>query len=139
MKRRLVLTAVVLTWTVAAKGQESFKTRLSPVPIDAQLAPTVTGHGSVSAVLAGTKLTVTGSFEGMHSPALAAHLHQSKVTGIRGVVIHELTVTKAMSGNISGSVDLTPAEVEALRKGMVYVQIQSVGAPDGNLWGWLLK
>jgi hypothetical protein len=44
-----------------------------------------------------------------------------------------------MSGNISGSVDLTPAEVEALRKGMVYVQIQSVGAPDGNLWGWLLK
>jgi CHRD domain-containing protein len=139
MKRRLVLTAVVLMWTVAAKGQESFKTRLSPVPIDAQLAPTVIGHGSVSAVLAGTKLTVTGSFEGMHSPAIAAHLNQSKVTGIPGVVIHELTVTKAISGNISGSVDLTPAEMEALRKGMVYVQIHSVGAPDGNLWGWLLK
>jgi hypothetical protein len=32
--------------------------RLSPVPIDAQLAPTITGHGSVSAVLAGTKLNV---------------------------------------------------------------------------------
>jgi hypothetical protein len=99
----------------------------------------VIGHGSVSAVLAGTKLTVTGSFEGMHSPAIAAHLNQSKVTGIPGVVIHELTVTKAISGNISGSVDLTPAEMEALRKGMVYVQIHSVGAPDGNLWGWLLK
>jgi hypothetical protein len=26
-----------------------------------------------------------------------------------------------------------------LRKGMVYVQIHSEGAPDGNLWGWLLK
>jgi hypothetical protein len=139
MKRRLVLATVVLTWTLAVHGQETFKTRLSPVPIDAQLAPTVTGHGSVSAVLAGTKLNITGSFEGMRSPAIAAHLHESKVTGIRGVVIHELTVMKAMSGSISGSVDLTPAEVEALRKGMVYVQIHSEGAPDGNLWGWLLK
>lgn len=139
MKRRLVLAAVVLTWTLAVHGQETFKTRLSPVPIDAQLAPTVTGHGSVSAVLAGTKLNITGSFEGMRSPAIAARLHESKVTGIRGVVIHELTVMKAMSGSISGSVDLNPAEVEALRKGMVYVQIHSEGAPDGNLWGWLLK
>lgn len=94
MKRRLVLAAVVLTWTLAVHGQETFKTRLSPVPIDAQLAPTVTGHGSVSAVLAGTKLNVTGSFEGMRSPAIAARLHESKVTGIRGVVIHELTVMK---------------------------------------------
>jgi len=49
------------------------------------------------------------------------------------------TVTKAMSGSISGSVDLTPAEAEALRKGMIYVQIHSEGAPDGNLRGWLLK
>jgi hypothetical protein len=139
MKQWHVLAAAVLTWTLAAQGQETFKTRLSPVPIDAQLAPIVAGHGSVSAVLAGTKLTVTGSFEGMRSPALAAHLLQSKVTGIRGAVIHELTVTKAMNGNVSGSVDLTPGEVEALRKGMVYVQIQSEGAPEGNLWGWLLK
>src|SRR6202521_3855466 len=55
MKRWLVLAAMVLTWALAAHGQETFKTRLSPVPIDAQLAPTVTGHGSVSAVLAGSK------------------------------------------------------------------------------------
>ena len=46
MKRWLLLAALVLTWTLAAHGQETFKTRLSPVPIDAQLAPTVTGHGS---------------------------------------------------------------------------------------------
>ena len=58
-----------MVWALAAQTQETFKTRLSPVPIDAQLAPMVTGHGSVSAVLAGTKLTVTGKFEGMHSAA----------------------------------------------------------------------
>ena len=139
MKRWLALAAAVLMSTLAAHGQETFKTRLSPVPIDAKLAPVVTGHGSVSASFAGTKLSVTGSFEGMHTPATAAHLHLSKVTGVGGGVIHDLTVTKAMSGSISGSVDLTPAEAEALRKGMIYVQIHSEGAPDGNLRGWLLK
>jgi hypothetical protein len=141
MGRRLAVAIGMLTvtWTVAAQAQESFKARLSPVPIDAQLAPQITGHGSVSAALSGTKLSVTGTFEGMHSPATAADLHQSKMTGVRGAVIHELTVSKGVGGNVSGSVDLTPSEVEALRKGLLYVVVHSEGAPDGNLWGWLLK
>ena len=131
--------ALVLAWTVAAQGQETYKTRLSPVPIDAQLAPTITGHGSISAVLAGAKLTVTGSFEGMRSAATVARLYQSKMTGVPGAAIHDLFVSKAMSGSLSGSVDLTAAEVDALRKGLLYVVVHSQGAPDGNLRGWLLK
>ncbi len=130
---------VVVAWIVTAQTQETFKTRLSPVPIDAQLAPVITGHGSVSAVLAGTKLTISGTFEGMHSVATAAHLHQSKATGVRGVMIHEITVSKAEAGNLSGSVDLTPDEAAALRKGLLYIVVHSQGAPEGNLWGWLLK
>jgi hypothetical protein len=141
MKRCLAMAfaAMMAVWTVPAQTQEAFKTRLSPVPIDAQLAPVITGVGSVSAVLAGNKLAVTGTFEGMHSAATAAHLHLSKMTGVRGVVIHDLMVSKAANGSVSGSVDLTPAEVEALRKGLLYVVVDSAGAPDGNLWGWLLK
>jgi len=139
MKRWLMVLAAVAAMA-CAQGQETFKTRLSPVPIDAQLAPTVTGHGSVSAVLAGTKLTVTGSFEGLRSAATSAHLSLGKIMpGVRGAAIHELTVSKAVTGSISGSVDLTPAEAEALRKGWLYVQVDSVGAKDGNLWGWLMK
>jgi hypothetical protein len=141
LKRYLTaaFAALMVVWTLPAQTQETFKSRLSPVPIDAQLAPVVTGQGSVSAVLAGTKLTVTGAFEGMRSAATAARLYQSKMTGVRGVVIHELTVSKAMGGNVSGSVDLMPPEVDALRKGLLYVVVHSVGAPEGNLWGWLLK
>lgn len=141
MKRSLVAAVgvVAVVWTLAAQTQQNFKARLSPVPIDAQLAPVITGHGSVSAVLTGNKLAVSGTFEGMHSAATAAHLHQSKMTGVRGVMIHELTVSKGMAGNVSGSVDLTADEVEALRKGWLYVVVHSEGAPDGNLWGWLLK
>ncbi len=122
-----------------AQAQETFRTRLSPVPIDAQLAPVITGHGSVTAALSGTRLTINGSFEGLHSAATAAHLYQSKVTGVPGAKIHDLTVSAAITGSVSGSVDLTPAQADALRKGLLYVVVDSMGAPDGNLWGWLLK
>jgi len=141
MKRCLTtgFAALIVVCALMAQAQQTFKARLSPVAVDAQLVNVITGHGAVSAVLAGTKLTVTGTFDGMHSAATVAHLHQSKATGVPGPVIHELTVSKGMSGSVSGSVDLTPPEVEALRKGLLYVMVHSTGAPDGNLWGWLLK
>ena len=141
MKRRLIagFAALVVICALEAQTQEMFKARLSPVAVDTQLVSVITGHGSVSAVLAGTKLTVAGTFEGMHSAATVAHLHQSRATGVPGPVIHELTVSKGMGGTISGSADLTPPEVEALRKGLLYVMVHSTAAPDGNLWGWLLK
>jgi hypothetical protein len=141
MKRWLTagFAASILVCALVAQSQQTFKARLSPVAVDTQLVSVITGHGSVSALLAGSKLTVTGTFEGMHSAATVAHLHQSVATGVPGPAIHELTVSKGMGGTISGSADLTPPEVEALRKGMLYVMVHSTGAPDGNLWGWLLK
>ncbi len=141
MKRSLlaVFAALALVCALVAQTQETFKARLSPVARDAQLMSVITGHGAVSAVLAGSKLTVTGSFDGMHSAATAAQLHQGVATGVPGAAIQDLTVSKAMGGAISGSVDLTAPQVEALRKGLVYVVVDSTGAPDGNLWGWLLK
>ena len=139
MTRRvwMVFFGLGLAWTAAA--QETYKARLSPVPVDAQLVSTITGHGSASAVLSGTRLTVNGMFEGMHSPAVAARLHQGKVTGVRGPAIHEISVSQATDGHLSGSVELTHAEVEALRKGQLYILVTSTVAPEGNLWGWLLK
>ena len=133
------LAALVAVGALVAQTQQTFKARLSPVAVDTQLVSVITGHGAVSAVLAGTKLTVTGTFDGMHSAATVAHLHRSVATGVPGPAIHELTVSKDMGGTISGSAELTPPEVEALRKGLLYVMVHSTGAPDGNLWGWLLK
>jgi hypothetical protein len=124
---------------VFAQGPETFKGRLSPVAMDATMKANVAGSGSISAVLAGTKLTITGTFDGLRSPATVAQLHQSVATGVRGPAILDLTVGKATSGNVSGSFDLTPEQIESLKKGKLYVQIHSEKAPDGNLWGWLLR
>lgn len=99
----------------------------------------IAGSGSVTATLNGSKFTVSGTFEGLKSNATAAHIHQGSAPGVRGGPALTLTVTKAMSGEISGSFDLTPEQIENLHKGKWYVQIHSEKAPDGNLWGWLLK
>src|SRR5207302_8156710 len=77
-----------------AQNGESFKARLSTVPVDATMLSTVAGSGSLKAVLAGNKLTITGSFEGLRSPALRASLHIGPQKGIRGPAVHDLTVTK---------------------------------------------
>jgi len=136
----LVGTAILLAPCLAtAQKGESFKARLSTVPVDATMLPTVAGAGSLKAVLAGNKLTISGSFEGLRSPAIRASIHISPQKGIRGPAAHDLTVTKGTTGSITGSLDLTPSEVENLRNGRFYVQIDSERAPDGNLWGWLLR
>ena len=82
----------------------------------------------------------------MVSPPTVAKIGLGLATGARGDLVIDLTLTKAPqstakenSGTIGGSVDLTPAQVEALRKGKLYVQINSEGAPNGHLLGWLLK
>jgi hypothetical protein len=136
------LTIVVAMATAVALGAqtgETYKARLSAVPADARTRAALAGTGSATATLSGSKLTVNGSFEGLVSPATTAQLRAAVTAGVRGPVIQELSIPKATGGMISGSVDLTPDQIEKLHKGGIYVQIQSEKAPEGVLWGWLLK
>ena len=134
----LLAAFIFLAYSAVAQNGEAFKARLSTVPVDATMLPTVTGSGSLKAVLAGNKLTISGSFQGMRSPAIHASIHLGAQRGMRGPAVHDLTVTKEKAGSINGSVELTASEVEDLKNGRLYVQIDSEGAADGNLWGWLL-
>jgi hypothetical protein len=132
---------VILCSAVLVVGQQpkTFRTRLAPVPIDVSMQATIAGSGTVSAVLTGNKLAITGTFEGLRSPATIAQLHRSPVKGVRGPVAFDLTVTKTegTSGTLSGNLELTSIQVADLEKGRLYLQLHSEKAPDGNLWGWL--
>jgi CHRD domain-containing protein len=133
------LVAATTAVSPQAQTAKTFRTRLSPVPIDLTMAATITGSGNVTAVLNGNKLTFSGTFEGLASPATIAQLHKGPVAGVRGPVLFDLTVTHAVTGTISGTVELTPAQVTDLEKHRLYVQVHSEKAPDGNLWGWLFQ
>ena len=135
------LAAALSAGAISAQSTKTFKARLSPVPIDVAMQATVAGTGSVSAVLTGTKLAITGTFEGLRSPATIAQVHKGPVRGTRGPVAFELTVSKASdgtSGTLTGSLELTTIQLADLEKGRLYVQLHSEKAPEGNLWGWLL-
>ena len=137
-RKHSVCVVLLLSGLAFAETATKFKTRLSPVAMDASMRANITGSGSAVAVLTGSKLVVTGSFEGLSSPATTAQLHESTVTGVRGPAMLDLTVSKGRSGTINGSFELTPQRIASLRKGRIYIQLQSERAPDGNLWGWLL-
>lgn len=122
--------------TVSAQAAETYTARLGIAPVDANNQPFVTGSGSVTATLQGTKLAITGTFTGLQSPATVARIHIAP-KGIRGPAALDLTVTKATAGMITGQLTLTPAQVDHLKRGRLYVQLDSEKAADGNLWGWL--
>lgn len=139
MTIRRSFAALVLAVSALAQSGGAYKARLTAVPADARTRPTLAGIGNATATLAGSKLTVTGSFEGLLSPATMAQLHSAVAAGVRGPVVGDLTIPKATSGSISGSFDLTPQQVESLHKGGLYIEIHSEKAPDGVIWGWLIR
>ena len=131
-----VALIIFLTAGIGAQSARQFKARLSAVPVPA-FSANVVGSGTVTASLSGTKLTVSGTFDGLATPATIAQIRKSPKPGIRGPELFDLTVSKATSGTISGTFDLTPAQVQEIAQNRYYVQLHSEKAPDGNLWGWL--
>lgn len=121
-----------------------YQTNLGPMPLDDETKAVIAGRGDATASYDGKTLVVKGSFHGLPSNATEAHIFVSPVAGMPGKQILDLDVTKATSGTVSGSFDLTSAQASALRTGKLYIQINSEKAPDaypwgpkGTLWGWL--
>jgi hypothetical protein len=145
MSRRLKFNSLLIGMLLVAicsaadaQKNESYKVRLSTVPVDATMLSRVAGSGSLTAVLNGDRLTFSGTFQGLRSPATHASIHLGP-RGIPGPPIIDLAVSNATSGDVTGAVELTPSQLQDLRSAKLYVQIDSEKAPEGNLWGWLLR
>ena len=130
--------SALVTLAFAAPREEHFQTRLSPIAMDLLTRDSVAGVGRATAVLSNDTLTLSGVFEGLPSAVTSANLHQGIAVGARGQLAFKLTVSGSRQGVINGSVRLSKDQAAALRSGRMYVQLQSEGAPDGHLWGWLL-
>jgi hypothetical protein len=144
MRRSYILIAVCasllsLATPASSQAPERYKVRLATVPMDGGMRATIAGSGSASATLAGTMLSITGTFDGLKSPATMAKLNAGVARGVRGSTIANLDVTKSVKGSSTGSVDLTAEQVRGLRDGKLYIELASEKAPEGNLWGWLLR
>ena len=121
---------------VVGAQREGFQGRLSPLPVDARTAPTITGGGAVSAELNGMELTIRGSFEGMSSAATRAHVHRAQ-PGTPGPVAFAIDVPTVAEGKFEDTVTLDDTELRELRDGFYYLQIHTENNPGGELRGWL--
>ena len=94
----VVLVTVATAAVTSAQASRTFKTRLGTVPVEAATLKSLIGaSGAVTAVLTGTKLTISGSFKGLQSPATVAWLHVAPMWE-RGPAMLDVPVTKATSG-----------------------------------------
>jgi hypothetical protein len=141
-----VIAILAISAVALAQAPQVYKAQLRIVPIanaagraNIDESATVFATANVTGTLAGTRLTVNGSFEGFKNPASIAQIRTGPSLGVRGPVVFELTVTKATKGTISGTFDLTPEQVNLLKNSRLYVQIHNTNTPEGALWGWFLK
>jgi hypothetical protein len=137
--RAILIAMVMAPARTAFAADAQFSSTLDPAPMTLATRGLVAGSGSIQAQLAGNVLTVQGRFEGLASPAMRAQLRSGLMTGVPGDSFADLMVTQAEAGELSGHVALTRAQSKALLAGAVYLQIDSIKAPDGTLRAWLLR
>jgi hypothetical protein len=131
-----VLIVALLNISSLAQSSNSFRARLSPMPVTPQTVSTITGEGEVILTLSGNTLSIQGNFAGMNSVATMAHIHNAPPAQI-GPVAHRLEVDSVTAGNLIGELELTDQQVEALRSNELYVQIHTETNPAGELRGWI--
>ena len=125
-KRRLIALAACIaaaSSTVLAQRAENFKGRLEWVPIGGTERNDVAGEGDVSAQLTGSKLAITGKFSGLPGKATGAKLHIGVARGARGrgEAVADLAATSAVSGAVTGEVQLSADQIAALKIGRAHV------------------
>jgi hypothetical protein len=129
---------LLLAAATPAFAAEMFATRMTAVAYDGAMRANVQGDGHVSASLDGKTLIVRGNFSDLPSPATSVKLYSGPGIGVPGGAIADLEFSGQSDGTVSGTVSLSSAQLATLKRGHVYIQINSQKAPDGNLWGWLL-
>lgn len=137
MRAVLMLPLLLLAVVASAQTPATLRARLAPVPIDVAMQTTIAGLGAATATLAGTTLTVEGTYRDLVTPATGVRIFESARMGMRGTLVGEFASGGGTTGTFAGTVTLSREQAAAFAKGLIYVQVQSEKAPDGNLWGWL--
>jgi hypothetical protein len=139
--RSCSLIGLLVTSIALAQDSTTLGARLDWVPISGAERNDVSGSGFVTATLTRSRLALEGCFEGLPAAATRASLHHGIATGARGPAIAELEIEPLQAGAISGRVELTREQRDALLAGHLYVQLHAARGvtPDNAvLWGFLL-
>ncbi len=109
---------------------------------DHEVPPVTTAaSGTATATLEGSTLTIGGTFSDLSSDLLSvagspAHIHQA-APDANGPIVGNLDVGSDddRNGSLSGSLELTSAEQQAFRDGLLYVNVHTADHPGGEIRG----
>ena len=138
----IALTLLLITCAVTTVNTQSptrYRGRLSIVPVDFSTVATISGNGEFTGEIQERELLLDVHFEGLSSAATRAELRKAP-KGQQGSVefTFNIRTTQSTIGNFSHTLTLTDPQLHALREEQYYLQIQTVGNPDGEIRGWLL-
>ena len=134
-----VLLASLLAWGVQAAAQSPSTTTLLARLTGASLVPptdsTATGSMQVSLDKHSGVLKWTLSTQGLSGPPVGASFHGPAMPGENAAVAVPLPVS---SGIDTGSVTLTPVQVDQLLAERWYVNVVTKAAPEGEIRGQVI-
>ncbi len=134
----LALVIIVFTACSSSVTETTFTATLAgsnEVP-----AVTTTATGSATLTLDGNTATVTGTYAGLSGAPRAAHVHGPAAAGSNAGVIFALTATDGTTvgtGTLSGTADLTDAQITELKDGLYYVNVHTEANTPGEIRGQL--
>lgn len=139
MKMRLVLIllAVMLCLQVTPCFAQPFHANLSGTQEVPPVVSSGTGFCNALRDQPQAKLNVTCTYQGLSSPATAAHIHLGP-PGVNGPVVFTLSLAPS-SPIVSTWSGLTPANIADLLAGNFYVNIHTQVFPGGEIRGQLLS
>jgi hypothetical protein len=144
MLRRTVMVGLLLCAAVAGYAalagatttrNDRFTASLDPrqeVPSPKGVA--VLAGGRFTATLSGSKLKWTLTFKHLTGKATAAHIHSGK-RGKAGIVL--IPLCGPCKSGVSGTAVVTSQEVDAMKKGNLYINVHTVKNPAGEIRGQL--
>ena len=106
--------------SLQAQSEEKFKIRLFSAPPSGTQVPNVAGAGSASAVLTGKNFRSRARSTSWHPRRQVPTCGSAQLTGVRGNSLFDLTSRRPepeLAVQSAGTFDLTPDQVDALKKG----------------------
>lgn len=135
--------ATLLFAALALVGPARADTRIFAFPLSAgqEVPPSGTGGSGQATVFLDDvtgAVSVTGTYTGLSSVAIAAHIHGPAPAGVNAGVIVGLTISGGTSGTLSGGGTLSAANVSDMIAGLTYVNLHTSSFGGGEIRGQIV-
>jgi hypothetical protein len=142
--RRHVLGSLVVTVAVLAAAGCSMMDSSKPMMAGTSMTIALNGAnevppkspagtGTAKVTLEGNVLKWTVTYEGMTGPVTAAHFHGPAAAGSNAGVV--VPFVPPLASPITGTVNLTAAQVADLQAGLWYINLHTAANPGGEIRG----